>query len=148
MYEKPLPAIDIESAPFWQAAREHRLAIMQCRLCDRHFFYPRALCPHCHSSLVEWTKASGRGAIYSFTIAGGPATTAPPPTSPLLLPLPSAAFKPDVPYVVALVELEEGPRLMTNIVTTDVDGVRIGQKVTAVYDDVTDEVTLVKFAPV
>jgi uncharacterized protein len=81
MYEKPLPAIDIESAPFWQAAREHRLAIMQCRLCDRHFFYPRALCPHCHSSLVEWTKASGRGTIYSFTIAGrgdGPA----PPSSP------------------------------------------------------------------
>jgi uncharacterized protein len=78
MYEKPLPAIDIESAPFWQAAREHRLAIMQCRLCDRHFFYPRALCPHCHSSLVEWTKASGRGAIYSFTIARRPA----PPSSP------------------------------------------------------------------
>jgi uncharacterized OB-fold protein len=133
MYEKPLPAIDVESAPFWQAAREHRLVIMHCRLCDRHFFYPRALCPHCHASVVEWTPASGRGTIYTFTIARRPA---------------GPAFKPDVPYVVALVELEEGPRLMSNIVTEDVDSIRIGQKVTAVYDDVSDEVTLVKFKPV
>ena len=132
MYEKPLPAIDIESAPFWQAAREHRLAIMQCRLCDRHFFYPRALCPHCHSSVDGWTNVSGRGTIYSFTIARRPG---------------GAAFKSDVPYVVALVELEEGPRLITNIVTSDVDSIRIGQKVTAVFDDVTPEVTLVKFKP-
>ena len=132
MYEKPLPAIDVESAPFWQAARAHRLAIMQCRLCDRHFFYPRQLCPHCHSPVVGWSDASGRGTIYSFTVARRPA---------------GAAFKPDVPYVVALVELEEGPRLMTNIVTTDVDSIRIGQKVTAVFDDVTPEVTLVKFKP-
>jgi len=132
MYDKPLPAIDVESAPFWRAARERRLAIMHCRLCDRHFFYPRELCPHCHSSVVEWTNASGRGTIYTFTIARRPA---------------GPAFKPDVPYVVALVELEEGPRLMTNIVTADVESVRIGQKVTAVFEDVTEEVTLVKFAP-
>ncbi len=133
MYEKPLPAIDIESAPFWHAAREHRLAIMRCRGCGKHFFYPRALCPHCHSSEVECTTASGRGTIYTFTIARRPS---------------GAAFKADVPYVVALVELDEGPRLMTNIVTASVDSVRIGQKVRAVYHDVTDEVTLVKFAPV
>jgi uncharacterized protein len=132
MYEKPLPAIDVESGPFWKAARERRLAIMHCRVCDRHFFYPRALCPHCHSEAVAWTDASGRGTIYAFTIARRPA---------------GPAFKPDVPYVVALVELEEGPRLMTNIVTGDVDSVRIGQKVKAVFEDVTDEVTLVKFAP-
>jgi uncharacterized OB-fold protein len=130
MYEKPLPAIDQESRPFWQAAREHRLAVTRCRDCRKHFFYPRLFCPHCHSAAVEWTDVSGRGTIYTFTIARRPA---------------GPAFKPDVPYVVALVELEEGPRLMTNIVTPDVAGVRIGQKVTAVYEDVTDEVTLVKF---
>jgi uncharacterized OB-fold protein len=133
MYDKPLPAIDIESGPFWRAARERRLAIMQCRVCDRHFFYPRELCPHCHSSAVEWTDASGRGTIYTFTIARRPA---------------GPAFKPDVPYVVALVELEEGPRLMTNIVTGDVESIHIGQKVKAIFEDVTEEVTLVKFAPV
>lgn len=133
MYEKPLPVIDGESRPFWQAAREKRLKIMRCRACGRHFFYPRELCPHCHSAAVEWTRASGRGTIYTFTIARRPA---------------GPAFKPDVPYVVALVELDEGPRLMTNIVAADVEKVRIGQKVEAVFEDVTDEVTLVKFAPV
>jgi uncharacterized protein len=132
MYEKPLPIIDGESRPFWQAARERRLAIMRCGTCDRHFFYPRELCPFCQSGAVEWVDATGRGRIYSFTIARRPA---------------GPAFKADVPYVVALVELEEGPRLMTNIVTGDVDSVRIGQAVTAVFDDVTDEVTLVKFKP-
>jgi uncharacterized OB-fold protein len=133
MYEKPLPVIDGESRPFWQAAREHRLAIMRCRDCAKHFFYPRALCPSCHSAAVEWVNVSGRGSVYSFTIARRPA---------------GPAFKAEVPYIVALVELEEGPRLMTNIVTDDVDQVRIGQAVKAVFDDVTDEVTLVKFAPV
>ena len=132
MYEKPLPIIDAESRPFWQAARERRLAIMRCGDCGRHFFYPRELCPHCHSSAVAWVTASGRGTIYTFTIARRPA---------------GPAFKPDVPYVVALVELEEGPRVMTNIVTSDVDGVRIGQSVTATFEDATDEVTLIKFAP-
>jgi uncharacterized OB-fold protein len=132
MYEKPLPGIDSESRPFWQAAREHRLAIMRCKDCARHFFYPRLLCPHCHSAAVEWTNASGRGSVYTFTIARRPA---------------GPAFKADVPYVVALVELEEGPRLMTNIVAAEPASVRIGQKVKAVFDDVTAEVTLVKFAP-
>jgi len=132
MYDKPLPAIDVESGPFWQAARDHRVAIMRCRACSRHFFYPRELCPHCHSAATEWVTASGRGTIYTFTIARRPA---------------GPAFKADVPYVVALVELEEGPRLMTNIVTRDVEGVRVGQSVKAVFEQVTADVTLVKFAP-
>jgi uncharacterized OB-fold protein len=130
MYEKPLPAIDGESRSFWQAARERRLEIMRCRGCGKHFFYPRELCPFCHSDAPERVMASGRGTIYSFTIARRPA---------------GPAFKADVPYVVALVELEEGPRLMTNILTPDVASVRIGQKVTAVYDDVSEDLTLVKF---
>jgi|SRR5580658_2049921 uncharacterized OB-fold protein len=131
-YEKPLPVIDGESQPFWQAAREHRLAIMRCRDCGKHFFYPRELCPFCHRAAVEWVNASGRGKIYTFTIARRAA---------------GPAFKADVPYVIALVELEEGPRLMTNIVTKEVDRIRIGQAVKAVFDDVTADVTLVKFAP-
>ena len=133
MYEKPLPAIDVESSSFWQAAREHRLEIMRCRGCGKHFFYPRELCPFCHADAPERVTASGRGTIYTFTTARRPA---------------GPAFKADVPYVVALVELEEGPRMMTNIVTKDVASVRIGQKVQAVYEAVTDEVTLVKFAVV
>jgi uncharacterized OB-fold protein len=132
MYEKPLPGIDGESRPFWQAARERRLVVPHCRECGRHFFYPRLLCPHCHAAAVEWVNASGRGTVYSFTIARRPA---------------GPAFKTDVPYVVALVELEEGPRLMSNILTADVGSIRIGLPVKAVFEDVTEEVTLVKFAP-
>jgi len=130
MSEKPLPVIDAESRPFWQAARERRLAIQRCTECGRHFFYPRALCPFCHASTVEWVTASGRGTIYTFTIARRPA---------------GPAFKADVPYVVALVELEEGPRMMTNIIGVEPESVRIGQAVKALFEDATDEVTLVKF---
>ncbi len=133
MYEKPLPIIDAESRPFWQGARERRLQIQRCMACRRHFFYARALCPYCHSDAVDWVTASGRGTIYTFTIARRPA---------------GPAFKADVPYVVALVELEEGPRLMTNIIGIAPESVRIGQRVKAVFEDATDEVTLVKFAPV
>ncbi len=133
MYEKPLPVIDGESRPFWEGARAKQLRIMRCRECRRYFFYPRELCPHCHSTAVEWVTASGRGTIYTFTIARRPA---------------GPAFKGDVPYVVALVELEEGPRLMTNIIGIAPESVHIGQKVKAVFEDATDEVTLVKFAPV
>jgi len=130
MYEKPLPVIDAESRPYWDALREHRLILKQCRDCRRHHFYPRELCPHCHSNALDWVEASGTGVIYSFTIARRPA---------------GPAFKPDVPYVVAVIDLEECPRMMTNILTADVESVRIGQKVQVVFADVTEEVTLPKF---
>ena len=60
-YEKPQPVIDPGTRPFWDAAREHRLSIPRCRACGQHHFYPRELCPHCHSDDIEWTDVSGRG---------------------------------------------------------------------------------------
>ncbi|WP_127806015.1 Zn-ribbon domain-containing OB-fold protein [Hydrogenophaga sp. NH-16] len=130
MYDKPLPVIDGESRPYWDTLKRHRLTIKRCTACGKHHFYPRALCPHCHSDAVEWVDACGTGTIYSFTIARRPA---------------GPAFKADTPYVVAVIDLDEGARMMTNIVTDDVEAVRIGQRVTVQYDDVTDEVTLPKF---
>lgn len=130
MYDKPLPVIDSESRPYWDALKQHRLTLKRCQDCGKHHFYPRALCPHCHSDAVEWVDARGTGTIYSFTIARRPA---------------GPAFKADTPYVVAVVELDEGARMMSNIVTDKVDAVRIGQHVTVQYEDVTDEVTLPKF---
>jgi len=132
MYEKPLPVVDAESAPYWAALKEHRLILKRCRDCGRHHFYPRALCPHCHSDALEWADASGRGSIYSYTVARRPA---------------GPAFKADAPYVVAVVDLDEGARMMTNIVTDDVESVRIGQRVAVAFDAVTDEITLPKFRP-
>lgn len=130
MYEKPLPVVDPESAPYWAALKERRLILKHCRDCGRHHFYPRALCPHCHSDALEWSDARGTGSIYSYTVARRPA---------------GPAFKADAPYVVAVVELDEGARMMTNIVTDDVESIRIGQRVAVTFDAVTDEITLPKF---
>ena len=130
MYEKPLPVVDADTRPFWEAAAEHRLLIQHCTNCDNFVFYPRVLCPHCHSEGLEWREASGRGTIYSFTVSRRPA---------------SPGFKDDVPYVVAIVELEEGPRMMSNVRVDDVGRVRIGQRVRVVFEDVTNEITLPKF---
>jgi len=132
MYEKPLPIVDPESAPYWLALKENRLILKHCRDCGRHHFYPRALCPHCHSDALEWRDARGTGSIYSFTIARRPA---------------GPAFKADAPYVVAVVELDEGARMMTNIVTEHVEAVRIGQRVAVAFEAATDEITLPKFRP-
>jgi uncharacterized OB-fold protein len=129
-YEKPATVIDPGTKPFWDATREHRLSIPHCLSCGKHHFYPRELCPHCHSADLEWTDVSGRGEIYSYTIARKPA---------------GPVFAADVPYVIAMIALDEGPRMLTNIVTEDVEAVRIGDRVQVYFDDVTPELTLPKF---
>ena len=130
MYEKPLPVIDAESAPFWEAAKAHKLVLQHCTDCGKFIHYPRAVCPHCNGQSLDWRDASGEGTIHSFTVARRPA---------------GPAFKEDVPYVIVLVDLKEGPRMMSNLVTDDVDGVKIGLAVEVTFDDVTEEITLPKF---
>ncbi len=129
-YDKPLPVIDPGTRPFWDAARDHRLSIPKCKSCGKYHFYPRELCPHCHSDDLEWTDISGLGEIYSFTIARRPA---------------GPVYADDVPYVIAMIALDEGPRMMTNLIVDDVETVQIGDRVAVHFDDVTDEVTLPKF---
>jgi uncharacterized OB-fold protein len=130
MYEKPLPVIDPGTEPYWSALREGKFILKHCRACDQAHFYPRELCPHCFSDDLDWIEATGKGVIYSYTIARRPA---------------GPAFKPDTPYIVALIDLAEGPRMMTNIVTDDVEAVRIGDPVEISLEAVTDEITLPKF---
>ena len=129
---KPLPTPSPISQPFWDATRQHRLSIQRCRSCERYVFYPRPVCPYCGVRDLEWAEVSGRGIVHSFTIARR-ATARP--------------FAPDVPYVIAIVELEEGPHLTTNVVGVDPEEVRIDMPVEAVFEDVTEEITLVKFRP-
>lgn len=131
-YAKPLPRPTAVSQEFWAAARRHELRLQRCRSCGAHIFYPRAFCPACLSDSLEWTSVSGRGKVYSFTVVRRAM---------------HPAFRPDVPYVLAIVELEEGPRLTTNIVGCDPSDVRVDMPVDVVFDDVTPEVTLVKFQP-
>jgi uncharacterized protein len=129
-YEKPLPVVDAETKPYWDGAKAHKFCLQQCQDCGKYVFYPRALCPYCHGERLVWKEASGDGTIYTFTIARRPA---------------GPAFKAEAPYVIALIDLKEGPRTMTNIVTQDVASVKIGQKVRVHFDEVTPEVTLPKF---
>jgi uncharacterized OB-fold protein len=129
-YEKPLPVINEESRPFWEGCKRHELVLQHCAACGAFQYYPRALCRACHSDRLGWEPVSGEGSIYSYTVCHRPA---------------GPAFTPDVPYVVALIALAEGPRMVSNIVTDDPDAVRIGQPVRVTFEDVTDEITLPKF---
>lgn len=131
-YAKALPHIDEEMRPWWEAAQRHELYIQKCRDCGDLRFHPRALCTSCMSSKVEWVKCSGRGKIYTFTVTNQNG---------------SAGFRDSLPYVLAWVELEEGVKLLTNIVDCPPDRVKIDMAVEAAFDDVTPEVTLVKFRP-
>lgn len=129
---KPLPVPSRTTKPFWDAAKQHRLSIQRCGSCNEYVFYPRTICPHCGSGDLAWTDVSGRATLYSFTIARK-ATARP--------------WAEDVPYVIAIVELEEGPRMTSNIVGCPVDDVRIGMPLIASFQDVSDEITLVMFRP-
>jgi uncharacterized protein len=107
--------------PFFEAASRDVLVIPECRNCKQHFFYPTVLCPHCHHAGHDWVEASGHGVIYSFTdVYRSP--------DPDVL----------VPYTVAIVELREGVRLMTNIVGAGHDQVEIGDEVTVQFGIASD----------
>jgi len=117
---------------FWAAAREHRLLIQHCRACGRHQFIPQSCCRACLSEQVEWVETSGSGKVYSYTIIHRP---------------PTRRFQEDVPYTVALVELDEGVRMMSNIVGIAPERVRVGMAVEVVFEDISPEISLPKFRP-
>ena len=123
---------DVDLAVFWSATGEHRLLLPQCESCDGFIWYPRPYCPACGRIGVRWVEASGRGRIYSFTITRSS----------------SGAWKGVVPYVLAYVELDEGPRVLTNIVDCPVDEVRVGQRVRVVFEDAIEGTAAVyRFTP-
>jgi uncharacterized OB-fold protein len=130
--ERPLPAPDAATGPYWAAAREQRLVMPRCKDCGRFHFYPRTLCPHCSSARLEWTQCSGEAVVYSFTVIHR---------------APSPAFAARVPYVVATVKLAEGPHLMTNITGCAPDAVRIGMPVRVAFQKLSEEITLPVFEP-
>ncbi len=127
--ERRLPYIHGETSDYWEGTRRHELLLRKCRSCGQHHFYPRDLCPWCFSPDVEWAKASGKGTVYSFTVCHRPAP----------------GFEKDVPYNLALIELDEGVRMMSNIVDCPLDEIHVGMRVEVVFDDVTPQVTLPKF---
>jgi uncharacterized OB-fold protein len=129
--ERPLPEPSPESKAFWQAAREHRLLLRCCNACGKFWFPPSSICPHCLSDNIGWQDAKGCGHVYSFVVFHR---------------MYHPAFAKEVPYVVAVIELDEGPRLVSNVVGIDPGSVRCGMRVQVTYDDVSPDVTLPKFA--
>ena len=126
----PQPVSNADSAPYWAAARERRLLIRRCADCGAVHFMPRHLCPECWSERLEWIDAKGTGSVHSFTIIHRPS---------------SPAFQPRTPYVLALIELDEGPRMVANVLGDDALGVRIGDRVDVTFEDRGDGAMLPQF---
>lgn len=132
-YTGPLPVPSPETRPFWEAARGHRLELPFCRPCGAFFYYPRAACPRCLSADIAWRPVSGRGTLHTFTVVHRG----------------QKGFPLGPPYVIAVVQLDEGPRMMTNLVdcVPDPAAIRIGMPVEVVFHDATPEIALPLFRP-
>jgi uncharacterized OB-fold protein len=126
------PLIEDESRPFWDGLREGRLLIKHCTACGAFHYYPRPFCPSCWSDDVEWYEASGRATVYTYSTVY--VNDLPP-------------FGPQVPYVAAVVELEEGPRMMTRLVECTKDEITLGMPVEVTYTDLDEELKIAVFRP-
>ena len=131
--QRPIPQPSPETKRYWDGCKRHELWLPYCTQCQQLFFYPRPFCPRCFSWEIEWRQASGRGTLYTYSIqyrAQAP------------------GFQP--PYVTAIVQLDEGPRMLTNLVgiEPDPEKIRCDMPVEVVFEDLTDEISLPMFRPV
>jgi len=129
-YTKPLPTITDENREFWEGARRGKLRMQKCGDCGHIRFPISHVCPKCLSYNFEWADLSGRGEVFSYVVFHQ---------------LYNKAFEKDVPYNVALVQLEEGPRMYSNVIGVDNDAVKVGDKLEATFDQVTPEITIPRF---
>lgn len=132
-YKKPLPQITPWSKPFWEGCKREQLLIQKCQDCQKVIFYPKMFCPDCLSSNLEWVKASGKGKVYSYMVVYSYQPT---------------EFEEDVPYVVAIIDLEEGVRMMSNIIGCNPEDVRCDMNIEVIFDHITDKFSLPKFKPI
>lgn len=129
-FAKPLPALNDDNRPFWEAAQRGELHMQQCLDCN-HIRYPiNHVCPKCLSSRTGWKRLSGRGEVFSSIVFHQ---------------VYHPGFAKEVPYNVALIQLEEGPRMISNVVGIPANQVRVGHKVEVVFDRVTEEVAIPRF---
>ena len=130
------PPVGPESEAFWEATREKRLLVQWCTSCDQGVFYPRVFCPHCAAGAgaLEWRRASGRATVYAAVVEHRPEAA-------------GTRFSGGEPYCVALVDLEEGVRMLTNVVGCPPDDVRCGMPVTVTWELLSDGRQLPLFEP-
>jgi len=132
-YGKPIPVPSHESRPFWEALRGHKLAMPKCNQCGHRWFPPTLLCPSCRSADVTWEPVSGRGKVFSFVTFHRTY---------------HKGFTDERPYCVAVIALDEGPRMISNVVGIAPGDVRCDMSVEVVFEDITETATLAKFRPV
>jgi uncharacterized protein len=131
-YNKPLPVTQPWSEEFWKGTKQHKFLIQHCHDCGQNIFYPRKFCPNCWSGNLGWIESKGKGNLFSYTtvLAG---------VEPV--------FSGDVPYVLALVDMDEGIRVMSRIVECKPDELKCDMEVEVVYADITDKLSLFYFRP-
>ncbi len=130
--QRPLPDTRNAGAPYWKAAAQGQLVLPRCKSCVRAFWYPRWHCPNCGGDDLEWMRASGSGRVHTYTVvrqSGDP------------------YFKTKVPFVVAMIELDEGPLLMANVVDCAPASVRIGMPVSVAFEPAQADVAIPVFHP-
>ncbi len=128
----PAPRVTTENQEFWAATGEGKLLLRRCEDCGNPIWYPRSFCPDCGTFNTSWSEASGRGTVYAFTVVHRS-----------MVP----GYREATPYVVAYVELEEGPRIMTNVVGCGPDAVHVGMPVKVVFHDTGAGNALYRFEP-
>ena len=133
-YKKPLPRPLIAklTKPFWAGTKRHELLIPRCTWCNRFFWYPREECPYCQDRNWEWQSSTGKAGLYTFTVVRQPQ---------------NEAFLDDVPYIYAMVQLDEGVRMISNVVGCLVGEVKVDMPLEVTFEDVTPDYTLFKFKP-
>ena len=120
MSGKPAPVPNADTKPFWDACNEGRLIYQSCRSCGHTQFYPRAICVNCEGRDLDWLDATPAGTVHTFTVVHR---------------APTPAFREDAPYVLALIDLDDGFRMMMNVVDCDPEAVEIGMAVRIVFED-------------
>ncbi|MEQ8652478.1 MAG: Zn-ribbon domain-containing OB-fold protein [Kiloniellales bacterium] len=127
-----VPKEDALTRPYWEGARKGQLLVQQCRACGHLWHPPVPICPKCQAKDYEWQPMSGRGRVYSFTVVHHPA---------------HVAVADKVPYLVALVTLEEGPRMVANIMDTPIETVAVDMPVSLTFQEIAPGVVLPQFRP-
>lgn len=131
-YNKPLPQPNPDTKPFWNGCKQHELRFQKCVNCGHVRWPPSIICPRCHSKKNEWIVSSGEGTVYTFAVYHLKY---------------HEEFEDILPYTTAIVELEEGPHILSNIVKCDSSEIHCGMAVEVVWEDVTEDVSLPKFKP-
>ena len=126
----PMPRPTVFSQPFWDACKRGELTFQRCNACGGIVFIPQAACTHCLSPDLRWERSAGKGAVYSWTVVWRPQTP---------------AF--EIPYAIAIIDVDEGYQMMTNIIDVDPSTLEVGQRVEVSFHKMNDEITMPYFRP-